>query len=931
MPLAPDTLLRLKRGAITFGAYLLSGTASLSLANTTESVSLLYIAAGFGLAFVLAWGPWMALAVGLGSAAISLIAETNAHGLTLSPAEWALVGVSGVGGGLQAWVAAHWVHRDHRQPLLLEHPNAVATFLLICGPMACVINAFLSSTTMVALGMLPLQDWLTTAAGWWAGDTLGVIIGAPMMLTLIAQPAPLWTRRRLIVGLPLLVASMLTALGIRQIQNWEQEREAAAFHQEVSSTVNAVNLRLNGYLAALESLKSVFEASDSVERSEFRRASKHWLESLKGIQAMGWEERLTIDQLDAFEQQQRLEGIQDYTVYDLPGRTRPKGPEILALRFVEPKVGNERALGFNVLSRDITRQAYQRAMLDNTPTATPGFKLAQESGDQLGVVIYQAVYREQQVLPSDRARSSMGSVFLALRMDDALAAVLKDMPDFMRSCLIDITDPGKHQVLSGAKDCAVQAPVQVEGEPVSQQTSVVLNFGQRQWALKLWAAKPAPVVGGRATSWLFAIGGVAFAAALGALLLVITGTTERMAAAIEEARLQRLAAEQANQAKSEFLSRMSHELRTPLNAMLGFAQVMSLDRQMPLPPGQSLRLDQIQQAGWHLLDMIDDVLDLSRIDTGTLRLQVEDLDLNEVLDAVRPMIHSLADRHQIQLSIDGSLPAGWGVKADETRLRQVMTNLLSNAIKYNRPGGSVRVQASTVQTPEGTMVNVIVTDTGLGMNTSQLAQLFQPFNRLGRERQMPDGTGIGLVISRHLTQLMGGQLEVTSRENEGSTFTLSLPGAALPIPEPVPASPHGLQAGPGASASAPVTRHVLYVEDNATNTALVQAALSSRPWIQLSLAATIEEGLASLHDRVRSPLPQLILLDVHLPDASGLDFLKLAKANPETRHIPVVMISADATPEQVDACLAAGAACYLTKPVQILALLEQVDALLQQD
>jgi CheY-like chemotaxis protein len=178
---------------------------------------------------------------------------------------------------------------------------------------------------------------------------------------------------------------------------------------------------------------------------------------------------------------------------------------------------------------------------------------------------------------------------------------------------------------------------------------------------------------------------------------------------------------------------------------------------------------------------------------------------------------------------------------------------------------------------------------------------------------------------------MGGQLEVASRANEGSTFTVSLPAAVLATPEPAAPPPQLPDSSTGAAVADPSIRYVLYVEDNATNTALVQAALSSRPWVHLSLAATIEEGLASLHDRVRSPLPQLILLDVHLPDASGLDFLKLAKANPETRHIPVVMISADATPEQIEACLAAGAACYLTKPVQIAELLEQVDILIQRD
>jgi signal transduction histidine kinase/ActR/RegA family two-component response regulator len=462
----------------------------------------------------------------------------------------------------------------------------------------------------------------------------------------------------------------------------------------------------------------------------------------------------------------------------------------------------------------------------------------------------------------------------------------------------------------------------------AQSLTVPLPFAQRQWALHLWAVEPVPIVGGRATSWMFATVGVLFAAALSALLLVITGTTERMAAAMDEARRQRESAEQANQAKSEFLSRMSHELRTPLNAMLGFSQVMGLDPSEPLATGQRQRLEQIQQAGWHLLDMIDDVLDLSRIDSGTLRLEVANLPLPPVLEACHPLVEDLARRMDVHLTLDGTLPPGWGVQADETRLRQVVTNLLSNAIKYNRPGGSVRVQAALVRSTQGPMVNIVVTDNGLGMSEQQVSQLFQPFNRLGRERQGQDGTGIGLVISRHLTQLMGGQLAVSSREGEGSTFTLSLPAATLPQPTSAPELPisaPGVQSWEGRDDA---TRHVLYVEDNLANSALVQAALSSRPWIKLTLAETIEDGLAALHDRLAGPAPQLILLDVHLPDASGLDFLKLAKANPDTRHIPVVMISADVTPDQVNACLSAGATCYLTKPVGIADLLEQVDKLL---
>jgi signal transduction histidine kinase/ActR/RegA family two-component response regulator len=927
MPMAPEQLPRIRQGLITFALYTLAGVVSLALADTNASVSLMYIAAGFGLACVLAWGRVMAIPVGLGSALVSLLGYLLTDKDGISWAVWVGFAANGLGGGLQAWAAARWAHPDEDQPLLLDHPRAVATFLLICGPLACTINAGLSSTVMALVGTLSWSEWLPTLASWWAGDTLGVLMGTPLLLTALAKPRALWRRRRLVLGLTMLVATLLLGLGIRQVQSWEHEREAAAFKQEVDATTNAVRLRLQGYMAALESLRGVYEASDTVERDEFRRAGKHWLQQLKGIQALGWDERLHINRLKEFEEAQQREGLTNYRVFDLPSRKPPQGPDVVALRFIEPMEGNERALGYNVLSRAFTRQAYQRSVIEGVPSASAGFKLAQEVGTQLGVVIYRAVYRDPNTLPSDRSRAAMGAVFLALRMDDALSAVLKDMPHFLRACLIDTTETPT-QVLSGNAECRSRLAEGNAANASSHQTTVALPFAQRQWALQLWSVETIPVAGGRATSWLFAIGGVAFAASLGALLLVVTGTAERMAEAMDEASEQRQAAVLANQAKSEFLSRMSHELRTPLNAMLGFAQVMNLDRTQPLHDSQRARLDQIQHAGWHLLDMIDDVLDLSRIDTGTLRLQADPLHLQSVLTLTQPLIEELARKHRVSLTVDGTLPLGVGVLADETRLRQVLTNLMSNAVKYNRPGGSVRVQAASFKQEGQSWVRVVVSDTGLGMDEDQLAQLFQPFNRLGRERTQPDGTGIGLVISRHLTQLMGGQLDVSSREGEGSTFTLTLPTAQLPVaPEPEKAQTPFFP--PERPAGQTGRNHVLYVEDNMANTALVQAALSSRPWIDLQLAATIEEGLGALHDRIRAPLPQVILLDVHLPDASGLDFLKLAKANPETRHIPVIMISADATPEQVDACLSAGAACYLTKPVQILALLQQIDDLLK--
>ena len=256
---------------------------------------------------------------------------------------------------------------------------------------------------------------------------------------------------------------------------------------------------------------------------------------------------------------------------------------------------------------------------------------------------------------------------------------------------------------------------------------------------------------------------------------VVEDITEHLR--LEEAERAREAAEASNRAKSEFLSRMSHELRTPLNAMLGFAQLLEIDRRNPLAAAQRPWVGQIQQAGWHLLEMINDVLDLSRIESGNLRLQTATLDLGELVQATTALVASDA----ASAASGSAQELGPGTRrrslGDATRVKQILTNLLSNAVKYNIDGGRVHI-ASRLAGPDG--VEVAVTDTGMGMTPEQMDELFQPFNRLGRERTAIQGTGIGLVISRRLAELMGGSIGVKSVPGEGSSFTLRLPRAIDP-------------------------------------------------------------------------------------------------------------------------------------------------------
>lgn len=906
---------------LTWVMYTAVGLASVALAATNDFVSPLYLAAGLGLAFVLGWGLRMVWAVGLGGAAVSVAYQAFMHPSTLWPVMLTLAALVGMGIALQAWVAQALTRARDGQALSLEHPGQILRFLLLAGPLACLVSAGVATSAMVLLGGLPVEEALRFAFNWWAGDTLGVLIGTPMLLPLVGQPAALWRPCRRVVSIPLLVMAVLLTLALRQLHAWHQERQHAVFLQSAEATTSAVKLRLQGYLDAVEALNGLMDASEEVSRAEFHRATRYWLGALDSVQAMGWEERVAIADLPAFEAAQRMEGLPGYRVYDGVDRRPPQGDEVLALRFIEPQSHNLRALGYNVLSRPETRTTYELARDTDTLQATQGFQLIQETGMQQGVVIYRPVYNGDPQTVAERRLTVRGALFLTLRMDDALASILRDMPAHLAACLYESHLAGE-RLLGGSPAC-----VHLDASPAPRHLQrVPVAFAGQTWTLAVWARSPIPMVGDGATFWLLAVVGTLLATALGTLLLVMTGHARSLQDAMQEARRQHAAADQANRAKSEFLSRMSHELRTPLNAVLGFAQVMELDTSAPLPPSQRRRVQQIQQAGWHLLDMIDDVLDISRLDSGNMRLNCEPMPVTEALKAALSLVQDQALKQGITLHGPEPVPADWGVHADATHLRQILTNLLSNAIKYNRPHGSVTVSVSRqIDSAQQATLRVAVSDTGLGMSPAQQAQLFQPFNRLGREGSQTAGTGIGLVISRHLAELMHGTLEVESRADVGSTFTLVLPAVPLtpPAGEAVPAtSPHE------AAAPAAGPRHVLYVEDNPTNSELLREGLSERQDLRVSVATTAEEALDWLHNRSRGPRPDLILLDLHLPDASGMEVLRLLKTNPDTAGIPVIMVSADAMPEQVEAALAAGAQNYQTKPVHLPALLQLIDELL---
>lgn len=406
----------------------------------------------------------------------------------------------------------------------------------------------------------------------------------------------------------------------------------------------------------------------------------------------------------------------------------------------------------------------------------------------------------------------------------------------------------------------------------------------------------------------------------------ITGRRET-----EQHRHEREAAERASQAKSAFLARMSHELRTPLNGILGFARLLRTQG-APLDPDQRRKLGYIEAAGDSLLHLVNEVLELSRIEAGHTSIHVQPTQIDPVLRRAIRLVEPLAESRHVALQPPAQ--QGWRAMADAGRLLQVLLNLLSNAIKYGPVGGQVTLSVQA----QGEMVNVSVQDQGPGLSDAQQRQLFQPFNRLGAEQSGVEGVGLGLVITRGLVELMGGTLSLKSAPGQGACFTVSLQAVQGETPGEV--APHepwastgagaldelptgGPQPEPSAELTAQPVHDILYVEDNRVNAILMTSVFEDQPAFRLTVAETGQEAL----DLAARMQPSVLMLDMHLPDMDGLALLAALRRQAHLRHVPAVVVSADAMPADIERAMDAGFSAYWTKPLDIARLMSELKGL----
>ncbi len=740
-------------------AYFVGGRLGLALAIPPGYATAVWPATGVALAATLMIGRYAAIGVFLGS----LLINISADGAALDATKVGIALAIGAGAALHALIGRGLLRSRIGYPTALLHGSEVVKFLVLAGPVSCLVSASIGTSVLSISGSITPDAAPFTAWTWWVGDSIGAMVFLPLLLIFFGEPREVWRRRRINVALPLVGAFGLCVLAFVFASRAENQEIQRAFDVKASELQNRIELELHADRELVFSIRSLFDSSQQVDRDEFGLFVAHALETHTGLQAIEWVPRVPHEERVAFEERARGDGLSDFGFRERDGEDRivpaADRDEYFPVYYVEPLVGNEAALGFDLAALPARRKAIERARDSGLPVATARIQLIQESGTSSGILVFLPIYSRDSAVESieSRRQNLAGFALGVFRIDDMVARGVAGFDGGnVELSLVDLDAPPELAQLFGTSESSPS------GRSNIAPLVVVLEFGGRNWELRIEPTDQYLASTRTWSTWAVLAGGLLISAILGAFLLSLTGYS-----VLVEQEVARRTGElvRSNEDLSQFAYVASHDLQEPLRTVSSFATLLAKRYRGKLDENADEFIGLITEGTARMQALINDLLSYSRV--GTKNKPFEDVRLDEVLDSALANLRAAVEEADPAITRD-PLPEVWG---DRAQLTQLLQNLLANALKFRRdPKLEIHVGVRQV---DGEW-QLSVRDNGVGFDPAFADRIFVIFQRLHGKREY-SGTGIGLAICKKVAELHGGRIWVQSQPGRGTTFFFTMP------------------------------------------------------------------------------------------------------------------------------------------------------------